>query len=82
MRTTLTLDDDVAKRIDRLRRQRDMTLRDVVNEALREGLPQLEAPDRPRKAHSTKAVSLGGCLLGDIDDIADVLAVAEGDGLR
>ncbi len=82
MRTTLTLDDDVAKRIDRLRRQRDMTLRDVVNEALREGLPQLEAPDRPRKAHSTKAVSLGGCLLGDIDDIAEVLAVAEGDGLR
>lgn len=82
MRTTLTLDDDVAKRIERLRKQRGLTLRDVVNQALREGLPQLEAPKRARKAHKTKAVSLGGCLIGNIDDIADVLAVAEGDGFR
>ena len=82
MRTTLTLDDDVAKRIERLRRQRNLTLRDVVNRALREGLPQLETPNRPRNAHTTKAVSLGGCLIGNIDDVAEVLAVAEGDGLR
>ena len=86
MRTTLTLDDDVAKRIERLRKQRSLTLRDVVNQALREGLPQLEAPNRPRKAHTTKAVSLGGCLIGNIDDVAEVLAVAssggEADGLR
>ncbi len=81
MRTTLTLDDDVASRIDRLRKQRGLSLRDVVNQALREGLPQLEAPQRPRKVHATKAVSLGGCLIGNLDDIAEVLAVAEGDGL-
>ncbi len=82
MRTTLTLDDDVAKRIERLRRARDLSLRDVVNQALREGLPLLEAPNRPRKAHTTKAVSLGGCLIGNIDDVAEVLAVAEGYELR
>lgn len=82
MRTTLTLDPDVAKRIERLRKARGLTLRDIVNQALREGLPQLEAPGRPRKEHSTKAVSLGGCLIGNIDDVAEVLAAAQGDGLR
>lgn len=82
MRTTLTLDDDVAKRIERLRRARDLSLRDVVNQALREGLPLLEAPNRPRKAHTTKAVSLVGGLIGNIDDVAEVLAVADGYELR
>lgn len=82
MRTTLTIDEDVAKRIERLRKRRGLTLRDIVNQALREGLPQLEAPPRVRKAHTTKAVSLGGCRIGNIDDVAEVLAVAEGDGLR
>lgn len=82
MRTTLTLDADVAKRIEYLRKVRGMTLRDIVNQALREGLDQLESPDRPRKEHVTKAVSLGGCLIGSIDDVAGVLAVAEGEGLR
>jgi metal-responsive CopG/Arc/MetJ family transcriptional regulator len=82
MRTTLTLDDDVAKRIERLRKRHGLTLRDVVNQALREGLSQLETPQRARKSHTTKAVSLGGCLIGNIDDIAEVLAVAEGDRLH
>ena len=82
MRTTLTLDDDVAKRIERLRKRRNLTLRDVVNQALREGLTRLESPKQPRKAHTTKEVSLGGCLIGNIDDVAEVLAVADGDEIR
>ncbi len=82
MRTTLTLDDDVARRIERLRKQRGLSLREIVNRALREGLSHLEAPASPRKAHVTKPVSLGGCLIGSIDDVTEVLAVAEGDGLR
>jgi len=82
MRTTLTLDEDVAKRIERLRERHGQTLRDVVNQALREGLSQIETPQRARTSHTTKAVSLGGCLIGNIDDIAEVLAVAEGDELR
>ena len=82
MRTTLTLDGDVAKRIERLRKERGLTLREIVNQGLREGLPQLEAPRSPRKKHATKAVSLGGCLIGNIDDVAEVLAATEGDGLR
>ena len=35
MRTTLTLDDDVAAILERLRKCRDATLKNLVNEALR-----------------------------------------------
>ena len=35
MRTTLTLDDDVAVQLERLRKARHANLKDLVNEALR-----------------------------------------------
>jgi len=38
MRTTLTLEDDVAALLLRLRERRKASLKTVVNEALREGL--------------------------------------------
>ncbi len=82
MRTTLTLDDDVARLIETIRRRRGATLKQVVNDALREGLPRLDAPRGPRARHETKAVSLGGCRIGDVDDVAEALALAEGDGFR
>ena len=63
MRTTLTLDDDVAQLIERIRKRRGASLRDVVNDGLLEGLPRLDAPVRPRKPYRMKGVSLGGCLI-------------------
>jgi predicted transcriptional regulator len=82
MRTTLTLDDDVAARIEGLRKTRNQSLRDLVNDALREGLKQLAAPpDRPA-AFQTEAVDLGRCLVGNVDNVADALAVAEGEAFR
>ena len=82
MRTTLTLDEDVARLVERLCKRRGATLREIVNAGLREGLARLDAPSRPRKRHATKAVSLGACLVGSLDDVAEVLAVTEGDGFR
>lgn len=82
MRTTLTLDTDVAAALERLRKERDRSLRDVVNDALREGLRQLEAPPPVREPFVTRAVDLGRCRLGNVDNVADVLAVAEGDSTR
>jgi hypothetical protein len=38
MRTTLTLDDDVFKAARRRAREQDRSLKDVINEALRQGL--------------------------------------------
>jgi hypothetical protein len=79
VRTTLTLDDDVARLLERARKRRGITLKELVNEALREGLARLEAPRTPRKRHATKAVSLGRCLLDNVDDVAEALASADGE---
>jgi hypothetical protein len=78
MRTTLTLDDDVTAKLNELRRSEDRDLKSLVNEALRQGLAQLGR--RPRRGRArTRAVSLGRCKVGSIDNIAEVLAIAEGD---
>lgn len=82
MRTTLTLDDDVAARIDELRRRRSGSFKALVNEALRQGLAALDAPKPTREPYVTPTASLGGCLIGSIDDVSEVLAVAEDEGFR
>ena len=82
MRTTLTLDDDVASLLSRVQRERDDSFKDLVNEALRVGLRHLESPPQRRRSHVTKSDSLGGCLLGSLDDVSESLAIAEGEGFR
>lgn len=82
MRTTLALDDDVAVLVERARKMRKAPLRQVVNEALRLGLRDLMAPPPPGKPFTTRSVSLGQCLVGSIDDIAETLALAEGESFR
>lgn len=79
MRTTLSLDADVAARIRQLRRK-GATLREIVNTALRRGLEELERPEAKKRVR-TRAVSLGP-LSSNIDDVAEVLALAEGDSYR
>lgn len=78
MRTTLTLDDDVAKLLDDARRKTGATVRQLVNEALRSSLEGRTRTPQPKR-HTTIAVSLGRPLLDDVDDVADVLAAVEGE---
>lgn len=82
MRTTLTLDDDVAAALGRLRRDRDLSLKEIVNEALRRGLSDLENPREPTTPYATEGRSLGGCRLPALDDIAEALAFGEGEEFR
>ena len=49
MRTTLTIDDDNAVRLERLRKDRDIGLKDMVNEVIRRGLDAAEAPQKKRE---------------------------------
>lgn len=82
MRTTLTLDDDVAAALERLRKARKLSLKRAVNETLRRGLAQANAP-RPERARArTRVVSLGRCLVGNVDNVSEVLARAEGESFR
>jgi hypothetical protein len=82
MRTTLTIDDDVASLLERIRRNRKVTFKAAVNEALRRGLRDMAAPPRLAKPYRTRAVGLGRCLVGSLDDISEALAIAEGEDFR
>jgi len=79
MRTTLTLDDDVAALLKRVLAGRKDGLKAVVNEALRQGLRQLGASPERKPSYQTPSVDTGRCLLPNVDHVADVLAVTDGD---
>jgi len=81
MRTTLTLDDDVAVQLERLRRARNANLKDVVNEALRRGLRDMSAPQKKRRSFRTRAFHMGKPLI-NIDNVAEALAHLEGEGFK
>ena len=77
MRTTLTLDKDVEAMLERRRKSRHQRLEQLVNEGLREGLRVLGAPPKARPPYRTESVNLGRCLLANIDNVTEVLAVSE-----
>ena len=82
MRTTLTLDPDVAALAQRMQRARGRSFKAIVNEALRQGLRAMADPPSRPVTYSTPAADLGRCRIGSLDDIAEVLAVAEGEEFR
>jgi hypothetical protein len=82
MRTTLTLDDDVAVALERLRRARDASLKDIVNDALRRGLSDLTTRPKQCEPFQTQSVALGRLRLPSIDNISESLAVAEGEAFK
>ena len=77
MRITLTLDDDVAATLDRLRRSRRVGLKQLINEALRRGLKEMG-----KRRVRTEAVALGRLRVASIDNISETLAIVEGDGFK
>ena len=82
MRTTLSLEDDVAALLERIRKARGSSLKEIVNEALRQGLREMNTPSRRKKPYQTRSASLGRCLVGTIDDVSEVIAAAEGEDFR
>lgn len=78
MRTTLTLEKDVAARLERVARKRRQSMKGVVNDALRAGLDALERPVS-RPPFRTTGFDLGPSLVGSLDDIEEVLSRVEGE---
>jgi hypothetical protein len=76
MRTTPTLDDDVAAVLERLRRSRDASLKQLINEALRRGLKEMCGRPKRREPVRTRSVALGRVRAASI---GEALAAAEGE---
>jgi hypothetical protein len=47
MRTTVTLDDDVAAKLKRLARERDISFKEALNSSVRRGIERGEPKSRP-----------------------------------
>ena len=73
MRTTLTLADDVAAAVERLRRERSLGMSEAVNELVRAGLAKQKPPAAPFRQESH---DLGAGI--DFDNIADTLETLDG----
>ena len=79
MRTTITLDDDLAIRLEQYRARFGETFKQALNHVLRIGLGQLEQPTAAPEARRTEPLHLGRRIGGSIDNIGEALAIAEGD---
>ena len=82
MRTTLTLDDDVAALLTQILEQRKATQKEIVNTALRNGLVAMTKPEVLRRPFRTGTLPNGPRNLPNIDNISEVLAWAEGDNYK
>ena len=78
MRTTLTLDEDVARRLKAEMRRSGKPFRTVVNEFLRLGLSS-RPKGPPQEAFVVQARDLGALRPGlSLDNIGDLLEAGEG----
>ena len=81
MRTTISLNDDVLEKARKVASELGVPFRQVINEALRAGLREVEKP-AVVKPYATiphdMGLKKGFCL----DNIQEVLAQAEGESFR
>jgi hypothetical protein len=83
MRTTVTLDDDLAIRLERHRTKHGESFKQALNEAVRAGLARLEErTDAVPEGRRTRPLPLGRRLAGSIDNVGELLAIAEGEDYR
>ncbi len=82
MRTTLTLDEDIAAKLKARARRSGESFRNVVNDILRRGLSSTTGTQQG-KPFKVKARSLGELQPGfSLDSVAKLIEQAEGPGAR
>lgn len=79
MRTTLTIEDELAEALKEAAYRSKKSFKELVNETLRAGLEAKQRPRRP-KSYTIEPVSLGGVLPGiDLDKALQVADALEDD---
>ena len=81
MRTTLTLDDDVASLLEKELRRTGQPLKQTVNNLLRSGLQQAAAPVKPPK-FKIKARAIGLPKEWTSGSVSELIEMLEGPGYR
>ena len=76
MRTTLTLDPDVAAMLKKEMRQQKATLKETINRALRAGLQAPPTAATPPQPYRMGTLSLGKLLI-NIDSASEALAMLD-----
>ena len=82
MRTTLTLDDDVTARLERMMEKRRQSFKAVVNDVLRAGLAALDKARPAAAPYRIRPFNLGPSLVGSLDNVEEVLSRVEGEDHR
>jgi hypothetical protein len=72
MRTTLSLGDNVAAKLESWRAKQNLSFEEAVNCVLRCGLNELSRP-ASRKPFRTKPIDMGACRLANLDNVWEVL---------
>lgn len=80
MKATLTLDDDVAARLEQAHRRSGKSLERLGNELLRRGLELLPRtfvkPSGEAQPYRIQPFPSGRCLVANLDNVVEVLAEA------
>ncbi len=79
MRTTVTIEDDLAAQLEQLRKREGLSYRAALNQVLRIGLQAKSAPPKP-KLYKTPTMNLGlkpGIDLTRLNSLVDELEVDE-----
>lgn len=74
MRTTITLEDDVAALVERLRREEGLGVSEAVNRLIRVGASERA----PRRAYRHRSADLG--ITVDVTNVAEVLEMLDDAG--
>jgi hypothetical protein len=82
MRTTLTLDPDVAAQIQAELARSGSSLKQIVNDALRRGLARRDQADPATAGPYTVPVRLGLRSVPEVADVSEAIARVEGDDHR
>ncbi len=79
----MTLDDDLAVRLEQRRAEHGMTFKEALNDAVRRGLAVADEQEQAGPVTATtRPLPLGRRLVVDIDNVAEALAAAEGETFR
>lgn len=84
MRTTVTLDDDLAVMLENVRVSAGMSFKEALNEVVRLGINAKRGVAQTTEAElkQTTTFHLGKPTVSNMDNIAEVLAIAESDDYK